>query len=686
MQFYPSTFYLDPVVSQFSSSLLNIKCGHTNPCLSLIHKYKSSTPDQIQHSNFIPTIKTSSKFSELLKSVKMNAIAITFATLLAVASAGPNGAPAAIAKPQLTLATPSIAYSAKVVSPNAKLIRVGRDLLQSTPVILKIPENLSEGRIKFEIQLNLDKFSCPYGVKTGEVILDLRRPLDDTEKYESYFSSSGYFRHGNYYYPPEVFCISSWTDSNIAVQICGEFSKEAPGLSPECDTSRHCIPKCCPMNMLLTSSAGDIPKCHPRFNNSGRIATPTLYAKNLQKSSSRKPVYYFTQTFFAKEVNDSKLPRTRQDLKELLDFSKLCFRIVEDGALYYLQNYNWIQVHRTNYCIDGIQFQGTPSGRSQSLMRADEQYFFMLKHPPKNEQTTEEELAPKWIFPASVIASTFYLLNFLFHLLLWKEQKLPGWLAMSEFATLFFSHLLFGVNFLLSDWNSTRFLSCVAVGASVHFFYISGYCWLTAICFSLFFTFRKLTSARTDEDDGMLYIKYALFGWGFPLVFVAIAIILDIVYSYDPCNQVRVPQYGVESCFISTNASGPYVIYPVSLLVVVNTLLFSITSCKLYAYSKSNSITKESFSQGKKFFKLISRLIFVMGLTWIVYLAYDILWKYGGATMEWYWETLAGFIVLQSVAIFLIYNCKRRISTSLKEHYPILIPLLGMPGNRKSYQ
>ncbi|CAG7816928.1 unnamed protein product, partial [Allacma fusca] len=47
----------------------------------------------------------------------MNVIVIAFAAFLAVANAGLLGAPIAIAQPQLALATPSIAYSANVVSP-----------------------------------------------------------------------------------------------------------------------------------------------------------------------------------------------------------------------------------------------------------------------------------------------------------------------------------------------------------------------------------------------------------------------------------------------------------------------------------------------------------------------------------------------------------------------------------------
>ncbi|CAG7678355.1 unnamed protein product [Allacma fusca] len=553
-------------------------------------------------------------------------------------------------------------------------------LKQVAPAKFVIPENLSEDRIKFEIRLNLANFSCPNGANAIELMLDLNRPLDDPEKHESDFSSSGFFRHGTYYFPPEVFCIASWTASKIAVRVCSEFKNENQLSFPECDTSNHCIPKCCPMDMLLTSSAEDIPKCHPKFNSSARV-TPTLYAKDLQKSSSRKPMYFYTQSFFSQDENEAAVTMPHVYLKKFIYFSKHCFRIMEDGALQHLENYKWIQVPRANYCLDGIQFQGKSS---KNFEGRDDQYLFLLNYSSKIQRRNEAELAPAWI--SSLVASVFYLLTFLVLLLQWEEQKLPGWLALSQFGTLTLSHVVFSLNILISDWILTRGFLCVASGATVYFLYLSGYCWLTAICFNLFYTFRKLTNANADEDSVVSYIRYAIFGWGAPLLLATISIILDQIYSYDPCNQVLVPQYGVESCFISAAASGLYVVFPVLLLVIVNTILFSITSYKLCAYSKSNSITRESFARGKKFFKLIAKLILVMGLTWIINLILVILWNHGEGQMDWYWKALAVFIFIQSFVIFMVYSCKSSTFASLKKHYPILTPLLSTPENIKSYQ
>ncbi|CAG7634312.1 unnamed protein product, partial [Allacma fusca] len=61
----------------------------------------------------------------------------------------------------------------------------------------------------------------------------------------------------------------------------------------------------------------------------------------------------------------------------------------------------------------------------------------------------------------------------------------------------------------------------------------------------------KLTIVNGDQNNVRSYLWYAGFGWGAPFLFVTISLILDQIYSYDPCNLVMVPQYGVYGCTVS---------------------------------------------------------------------------------------------------------------------------------------
>ncbi|CAG7633190.1 unnamed protein product, partial [Allacma fusca] len=99
----------------------------------------------------------------------------------------------------------------------------------------------------------------------------------------------------------------------------------------------------------------------------------TLYTKELQKSSSLKHVYYFIPSFFPKIVPGASLTKTNSDIRKFHYFNKHCARIVEDGTLYYVENFNWVQVPRTNYCLDEIQ----------SLGKGNQQYGFVLRDSSK---------------------------------------------------------------------------------------------------------------------------------------------------------------------------------------------------------------------------------------------------------------------------------------------------------------
>ncbi|CAG7820492.1 unnamed protein product, partial [Allacma fusca] len=194
--------------------------------------------------------------------------------------------------------------------------------IATNDTIFEIPKILSEGQKKFAIRLQPRSFSCPDGEYEKMFYLPMNTSLIENYSEEmSEFSSNGFFRNDNFYYPQEAFCIVEWTNSHLAVRVCGKLSQERSfSALPECDHSNHCIPKCCPMNMLLTSSADGHAQCQPNFNNSARFK-PILYNKEFQKSSSMRPVYYFIRSDFSKAPLQASLKNTNSDLKKFHYFN-----------------------------------------------------------------------------------------------------------------------------------------------------------------------------------------------------------------------------------------------------------------------------------------------------------------------------------------------------------------------------
>ncbi|CAG7821150.1 unnamed protein product, partial [Allacma fusca] len=161
--------------------------------------------------------------------------------------------------------------------------------------------------------------------------------------------------------------------------------------------------------------------------------------------------------------------------------------------------------------------------------------------------------------------------------------------------------------------DSTRTPLCIAFAALTHFFYLSSFCWLTVICFKLYRTFRGITAINRNSRNYGRYCLYASFGWGLPFIFVTVSLVLDKMYSYDLCNLVLVPKYGTEACFIYEGSFGPYLIYPIAVLLCLNAAFFSITVYNFYVYQKSTKVARKNASNTNKLFVLIFKLLIVTG-------------------------------------------------------------------------
>ncbi|CAG7731150.1 unnamed protein product [Allacma fusca] len=428
------------------------------------------------------------------------------------------------------------------------------------------------------------------------------------------------------------------------------------------------------MNKLLTYIADKYPECLPKFNNSARL-NPFLYSKQLQKDNHKSPVYYYKHGLKG-HVYDFVHARTHIEQEGLYFVNKICFRLDEDGTLFYQNHYDWIPVGRSDYCFDGIQIFN--SSDSDYLFQGKEgQYGFMVKYIPVTPRNAKAY--PILYASAFLSASIFLLLTLLVYALLWKEQKIQGWIVMSHSATMFFMYGFNGTTNVLellkrSD-DPIRTPLCVGFAALTHFFYLSNFCWLTVACFSLYWTFRDIIAVSPYSRNHGRYYLYALFGWGLPAMFVTVSLILDKIYSYDLCNEVLVPKYGAESCFVYKGSLGPYVMYPAAFLLFLNAALFSFTAYNLYAYRKDTKIARKNVDDTNKLFVLIAKLFFVMGFTWVFEF---IAWIFTGAARTWYWAIPDMINCLQAVAIFVIYVSKSSIAVSLRKRYPVLKPLLSL--------
>ncbi|CAG7785738.1 unnamed protein product [Allacma fusca] len=505
-----------------------------------------------------------------------------------------------------------VEYS-EMTEEQVKLQWCGEKLSSQFPDVIRAA--ISEDGRNFSVILEPAIVSCPPGTPSSVFTMDIART--SRKNHTLRFSETGYLAVGNYYFPSKGFCIMNWAGTEVTVRECGNFSisKSLQNFSLETPFPAErvgnipSLPKCCWMNEKLTVTPGRKKICQETYYSqtfnqilSSRIST----AASLNKES----------TFVFRN------PLDRCGENQILHlYERFCFRIQDDGTLIYRDHYyNWIQIPKTNYCIDGVQFEGAEINHHISLLGEEQNYGFVTC-TPRYEYHYLGTIITTIYGTACIVGSVFLFLTFLVYALVWEQQKLQGWITMSHSATMFFWYSSLGWGLLIDPKVPNRYERsnlCILLGILQHFFVLSNFCWLTGMSFSLFWTIRDISVHKLHIKNTSKYIIYAVFGWGLPFVIVLVSIILDQKHSYDPCNMVVVPEYGFQICFVSHSALGMYIYYPVTTIMTLNLICFATTSYKLYNYKKSTSLARVNIKKDYELFQMIGKLFLLTGFVYIL--------------------------------------------------------------------
>ena len=133
---------------------------------------------------------------------------------------------------------------------------------------------------------------------------------------------------------------------------------------------------------------------------------------------------------------------------------------------------------------------------------------------------------------------------------------------------------------------------CIFMGYYGYFSSFAMFCWMSIMCFDLFWTFSRseLPSSTSDTFKIRLYI---LTGWGSAAFFT---IILGIFQVALPRSSEFNPAIGEHSCFINQNGnSSLYLFYiPMLLLMIFNFLTFLGIMISFFLAKKSTKAARSS--------------------------------------------------------------------------------------------
>ena len=201
------------------------------------------------------------------------------------------------------------------------------------------------------------------------------------------------------------------------------------------------------------------------------------------------------------------------------------------------------------------------------------------------------------IYTISGCISCFFLfITFLVYVLVPDVNNLHGKIVLSNvFSNFFFTA------FLLLVFNFTHLLShlsCQIVGYSLYFFSMSMFFWMTIMSVDLCLTvIRAIISRRGSAFPN--FVVYSAVGWGSSAVLTLGIILADQVME-DQNEEEKFffskPNVGKQRCFLHGDAVGIFHHLPSMVLMIINLILFLITTTTHYRLGLKNwSVNNEYF-------------------------------------------------------------------------------------------
>ncbi len=167
--------------------------------------------------------------------------------------------------------------------------------------------------------------------------------------------------------------------------------------------------------------------------------------------------------------------------------------------------------------------------------------------------------------------------------------------------------------FLLLGALTTKFYSvCYFCAVAQNFGFLAAFSWMTAIAFESWKAFGPKAHLYRPGDNEMGILRICIITWSTPAIFTAITITFDFTDIDDTFK----PTFADELCWYGQRyALLIYFGIPVAVSIIINTVLFTITSIELnIALRKSRAMSK----QDRKNVSIYIRLFSLMGITWIL--------------------------------------------------------------------
>ncbi|XP_076165566.1 putative G-protein coupled receptor Mth-like 1 isoform X2 [Ptiloglossa arizonensis] len=245
----------------------------------------------------------------------------------------------------------------------------------------------------------------------------------------------------------------------------------------------------------------------------------------------------------------------------------------------------------------------------------------------------------------SIISAVFLIATLAVYVLLPELREIQDKAMIAVVTSLAISYIVLSIQNLRPQ-EKGDYIICISLGFLLYFGFVSVFFWLNIVSFNIW---RTVWFKNFVIKDKPLFIIYCLYGWGGPICFLLITLIV-----HHTEGEHLKPGFGVQNCWFS----GPtqlwaYFYGPIAILLSLNIIYLGLTGWRLWHQYRDYSGNKLRALRFKCM--LYIKLIFVMGITWI----FEVL-SYAEDSKNNFWIPTDILNALQGLVIFLLLVATRK--------------------------
>ncbi|XP_077300265.1 G-protein coupled receptor Mth2-like [Arctopsyche grandis] len=206
-------------------------------------------------------------------------------------------------------------------------------------------------------------------------------------------------------------------------------------------------------------------------------------------------------------------------------------------------------------------------------------------------------------------------------------------------------------------------LMCSFIAFGTYFWMMATFFWMNVVSINVM---KCVVFRKSDMTDRRTFQIYSAYGWGVPLIFL----ISTYIAHKTEGDHIK-PGFGNNACWFTEKvATWGYFYGPILVILILNVLLFLITSHKLWNKTSYNNVSKIRSLKYK--FVLYLKLFLVMGISWLFEI---ISFIHDGRHIVW--MIADAFNCLQGVVFFLVLIAfRKRALRGLAERGLLPVPCI----------